>query len=77
VHDEPDSTAQEPITPEATTRAASPEIQVSEGRRASLSQGTAGGEVQTLELAYSPWAATSRLGVDSEDDEEVAPRAFD
>jgi hypothetical protein len=39
-----------------------------------LSLGTASGEVQTLELACNLWAATSGLGVDSEDDEEVATR---
>jgi hypothetical protein len=33
-----------------------------------------GGEARTLELACTLWAATSRLGVDSEDDEEVAAR---
>jgi hypothetical protein len=39
-----------------------------------LLQGAAGGEAQTLELAYTSWAATSGLGVDSEDDEEVTAR---
>jgi hypothetical protein len=39
-----------------------------------LSQGAAGGEAQVLELAYTLWAATSGLGDDSEDDEEVAAR---
>jgi hypothetical protein len=74
VPNEPAAAPQEPIAPEAMTRAASSEIQKAEGMRASLSQGMAGGEVQTLELACSSWAATSGLGVDSEDDEEVATR---
>jgi hypothetical protein len=56
------------------TRAASPEIQEAEGTGASLSQGTAGGEAQTLELACNSWLATSRLGGDSEDGEEVPAR---
>jgi hypothetical protein len=30
-----------------------------------------GGEAQTLELTCTLWAATSGLGVDSEDDKEV------
>jgi hypothetical protein len=30
------------------------------------------GGAQSLELACAPWATTSGLGVDSEDDEEVA-----
>jgi hypothetical protein len=34
----------------------------------------AGSEAQTLELACNSWAATSGLGVDSEDDKEVAAR---
>jgi hypothetical protein len=54
------------------TKAASPEIQEAKGTGASLSQGVTGGEVHTLELSCSSWAATSRLGVDSKDDEEVA-----
>jgi hypothetical protein len=41
---------------------------------ASLSKGAAGGEAQTLELSCTSWAATSGLGADSEDDEEVATR---
>jgi hypothetical protein len=40
----------------------------------SLSQGATGGEAQTLKLACTSWAATSGLGVDFKDDEEVAAR---
>jgi hypothetical protein len=36
-----------------------------------LSQGTAGGEAQTLELACTLWVATSGPDINSEDDEEV------
>jgi hypothetical protein len=56
------------------TRAASPEIQEAEEAGASLSQGAMGGEARTLELACASWAASSRLGVESEDDEEVVAR---
>jgi hypothetical protein len=72
--DEPTAVVQEPVAPKTMTRATSSEIQKAEGTGASLLQGTAGGEVQTLELAYTSWAATSGLGVDSEDDEEVTER---
>jgi hypothetical protein len=34
----------------------------------------ASGEAQTLELACTSWAATSKSGDDAEDDEEVAAR---
>jgi hypothetical protein len=34
--------------------------------------GAAGGEVQSLELACTSWAATSGFGNDAEDDEEAA-----
>jgi hypothetical protein len=37
-----------------------------------LLQCAAGGEAGALELACTSWEATSRLGDDSEDDEEVA-----
>jgi hypothetical protein len=33
-----------------------------------------GGKAHSLELARAPWAATSGLSVDSEDDEEVVAR---
>jgi hypothetical protein len=56
------------------TRAASPEIQEAEEMGTSLSQGAVGGEARTLELACASWEATSGLGVDSEDNEEVAAR---
>jgi hypothetical protein len=68
VPDKPTAAILEPAAPETMTRAASPEIQEVEGMGASFSQGTAGGEAQTLELACTSWAATLGLGVDSEDD---------
>jgi hypothetical protein len=37
-----------------------------------LLQGAASGEAQTLELACTPWVATSESGNDADDDEEVA-----
>jgi hypothetical protein len=55
-------------------RTTTPEIQVAEETGASLSQGAAGGEARTLELACSSWAATIGLDADSDDDEEVAAR---
>jgi hypothetical protein len=39
-----------------------------------LLPGATGGEAQALELARTSWAATSGLGDDIEDDEEVATR---
>jgi hypothetical protein len=74
VHDEPATTIQKLAASEMLTRVVSPEIQEAEETRTHLSQGTVGGGAQSLELAYTPWAATSGLGVDSEDDEEVAVR---
>jgi hypothetical protein len=74
VLDEPAAATQELAASEMVTRAASPEIQEAEETRTSLSQGVVGGKAQTLELACTSWAATSGLGVDSEDDEEVAAR---
>jgi hypothetical protein len=74
VPDEPAAAVQERVAPKATTRAASPDIQEAKETRASLSQGAAGGEAQTLDLACTSWAATSGLDVNSEDDEEVAAR---
>jgi hypothetical protein len=56
------------------TRDALPEIQEAEEMGASLSQGAAGGKAQALELACTSWAATSGLGDNSEDDEEVVAR---
>jgi hypothetical protein len=55
-------------------RTTSLEIQVAEETALSLSQGAAGGEARTLELACSSWAATTVLDADSEDDEEAAAR---
>jgi hypothetical protein len=63
--DEPTAVVQELAASETVTR---------EETRMSLSQGAVGGGAQSLELACAPWAATSDLGVDSEDDEEVAAR---
>jgi hypothetical protein len=56
------------------TGATSPEIQEVEEIGVSLSKGAACSEIQSLELSYASWVATSGLGVDSEDDEEVAVR---
>jgi hypothetical protein len=53
-------------------RAITPEIQVAEETRASLSQGAVGDDAWTLELACSLWATTTKLDTDSEDDEEAA-----
>jgi hypothetical protein len=72
---EPAAVVQERVSPEATTRAASPEIQEAEETGTSLSQGAAGGEARALELACTSWAATPGLGDDSEDNEEVAERS--
>jgi hypothetical protein len=72
IPDETAAIAQGPVAPEMETRAASPEIQEVEEARASLSQGVAGDEACTLELACVSWATSSGLGADSEDDEEVA-----
>jgi hypothetical protein len=72
--DEPAADVQERVAPEMTTRAASPKIQETEEMGASLSQGAVGNEAQALELTCTSWAATSGLGDDSEDDEEVAAR---
>jgi hypothetical protein len=67
--DEPATVVQEPPAPETMTRATFPEIREAEETGVSLSQGAVGGEAWTLELACTSWAATSRLDVDSEDDE--------
>jgi hypothetical protein len=74
VLDEPAAVAQESVAVETMTRAASPEIREAEEIGASLSQGAAGGEAQTLDLACTSWAATPSLDADSEDDEEVVAR---
>jgi hypothetical protein len=58
--------------PETVARAIALEIQVAEETEASLSQGAAGGDARTLELACSSWATTTGLDADSEDDEEAA-----
>jgi hypothetical protein len=72
MHDEPAATVQELAAPETMIGASSLEIQEVEGTGASLSKSAAGGEAQSLELTCTSWAATSWLGVDCEDDEEVA-----
>jgi hypothetical protein len=74
VPDELAAAVQERVSPEDTTRAASPEIQEVEEAGATLLQGTTSGEAQPLELACSSWAATSESGNDTEDDGEVAVR---
>jgi hypothetical protein len=74
VLDEPAAVAQESAVPEMVSRATTLEIQVAEEMGASLSQGAAGGEARSLELALTSWAATSGLDSDSEDDEEAAAR---
>jgi hypothetical protein len=48
-----------------------PEIREAEETGASLSQGAAGGEAQTLDLTCTSWVVTSGLEADSEDDEEI------
>jgi hypothetical protein len=74
LHDEPAAAVQERGASAGATRAASPEIQEAEETGASLLQGAVGGEAQALELACTSWAATSGLGDDTEDNEEVAAR---
>jgi hypothetical protein len=69
---EPTAAPRERISPEGTTRAASPEIQkAEEDKGVAMLQGTASGEAQTLKLTCTLWAATSESGNDAEDDEEV------
>jgi hypothetical protein len=70
--DEPSATVQEQNVPEDMTRVASLEIQEVEKAGAAALTGAAGGEVQSLELACTSWAATSGFGNDAEDDEEAA-----
>jgi hypothetical protein len=72
--DEPATVVQESAVPEMMTRATSPGIQEAKETGASLSQGTVGGEAQTLELTCTSWAATSGLDADSEGEEEVVAR---
>jgi hypothetical protein len=72
--DKPAAVVQGSAIPETVARATTPEIQVAEETGASLSQGAAGGEARTLELACSSWAATTELDTNSEDDEEAAVR---
>jgi hypothetical protein len=74
VLDEPATVVQKLVVPETMTRATSLKIQEAEETWASLSQGAAGGEAWTLELASTSWAATSGLDADSEGDEEAAAR---
>jgi hypothetical protein len=70
---QPTAAPQECVVPEATTRAASPEIQeAEEGSGAALSQGAVSREFQSLELACTTWAAAFEAGDDTEDDEEFA-----
>jgi hypothetical protein len=72
---EPAAAPQECVSPEGTTRVASPEIQEAvEDSGAALSQGAASGGAQALELACTPWAAAFEAGDDTDDDEEVAAR---
>jgi hypothetical protein len=71
VPDEPAAVIQEQVAPEGTTRAASPEIQETEETRVAALTGVASGEVQSLELACTSWAATSGSGDDIEDGEEA------
>jgi hypothetical protein len=74
VPDEPIATLLKRVAPEYTTRATSPEIQeAEEGAGVALLRGAASGEAQTLKLACTSWAAPSRSGDDTEDDEEIAP----
>jgi hypothetical protein len=72
--DEPVAAVQEFAVPETVAGATTPEIQVAEETGASLSQGAAGGDAQTLELACSLWATTTGLDSDFEDDKEAATR---
>jgi hypothetical protein len=73
VPSEPTTAPQEHVTPEGTTRAASPETQeAEEDRGTALLQGTTSGEAQTLELSCTPWATAFESGDDTKDDEEVA-----
>jgi hypothetical protein len=51
-----------------------PEIREAEETGASLSQGAAGGEAQTLDLTCTSWVVTSGLEADSEDDKEIVAR---
>jgi hypothetical protein len=73
---EPAVAPQEHVAPEGTTMVTSPEIQeAKEDSGTTLSQGTASGGVQALELACTPWwAAAFEAGEDAKDDEEVAVR---
>jgi hypothetical protein len=62
----------EHVTPEAMTRAASPEIQeAEEDTGTDLLQEAASGKAQTLELACTSWAAAFESSDDTEDDKEV------
>jgi hypothetical protein len=74
VPDEPATVVQEQIALEDTTRAASPEIQEVEETGAVALMGAVGGEVQSLELTCTSWAATSKSSNDAEDGEEAAAR---
>jgi hypothetical protein len=74
IPDESAAVAQGLVAPETVTRAASLEIQEVEEAGAYLSQGVEGDEARTLEIGCVLWAASSGLGVDSEDDEEAAAR---
>jgi hypothetical protein len=70
---QPSAAPQERVTPEGTTRAASPEIQeAEEGTSIALSQGTTSDEAQALELARTPWVAAFEADDNTKDDEEAA-----
>jgi hypothetical protein len=70
--DEPAAVVQGLAVPETVSRAITPEIQVAEETEVSLSQGAAGSDARTLELARSSWATTNGRDADFEDDEEAA-----
>jgi hypothetical protein len=72
--DEPTAAAQGLAVPESMARAITPEMQAAEETEVSLSQGTAGGDARTLEVACSSWATTAGLDADSEDDDEATAR---
>jgi hypothetical protein len=74
VLDELATIVQGSAVPRMMTRATTPEIQEAEEMGASLSQGAAGGEARTLELASTSWAATPGLDADSEGNKEAAAR---
>jgi hypothetical protein len=74
VLDEPAAADHGQAALEGSVRTTSPEIQEVKGTGVSSSQVAARNEAQALELACTPWAAVSRPGDDSEDEEEAAVR---